>query len=80
MCGMAMGKQAVPPEGPEGLCLCSAWQGASSDSEQRCHWLHISAGDLGQCWKWFSDASIPEATAACVAMGVCPSSQHSHQQ
>lgn len=38
-------------------CLCSAWRGASSDSERRCHWLHISAGDLGQCWKRFSDAS-----------------------
>lgn len=39
-------------------CLCNAWHGASSHSEQRCHWLHISAGDLGQCWKRFSDASV----------------------
>lgn len=62
------------------LCLCSAWQDASSDSERRCHWLHISAGDLGQCWKRFSDASILEARAACVAVGVCPSSLQGHQR
>lgn len=73
----------MPPQRVQGrawcgvvLCLCNAWQHASSDSERRCHWLHISAGDLGQCWKRFSDASILEASTACVAVGVCPSSQH----
>lgn len=35
---------------------CGAWPGASPDSERRCHWLHISAGDLGQRWKRLSDS------------------------
>lgn len=61
-------------------CLCNARLRASSDSEQRCHWLHISAGDLGQCWKNLSSAAIPEGSAACVAVGVCPSSQRGHRQ
>lgn len=63
-----------------GAGLCGAWPGASPDSERRCHWLHISAGDLGQRWKRLSDASTPEASAVCVAMGVGPSSQRGHQQ
>lgn len=61
-------------------CLCNTRLRASSDSEQRCHWLHISAGDLGQCWKNLSSAAIPEGSAACVAVGVCPSSQRGHRQ
>ena len=87
LCGAAMRSTLCPPSCVQVcalcgalLCLCNAWQVASSDSERRCHWLHISAGYLGQCWKRFSDASIPEASAACVAVGVCPSSQHGHQR